>query len=321
MTTPMATPVATEGEVTTAGRFPLGTLNWGAIFGGAFTALGLWALLGAFGLAIGLSAVSPTDQGLGGVATWLGLWSLIIPILAMFAGVLLAARAANVVRPLAGMLHGVVVWGLTTFAGFLFLLMTATTAIGAAWTATTSAASLAGQTLSSVVSEVPGGRLAAGVGNFFGVDRSTLVSAINQQLPADRQVTAAQIQASLQDAVNTAILQGRMSREVFISALARNTRMNEAEAGRFATQLEEQWNQTTGAALSQVQAAADAARRGAMTVLDRVGKGFWWIFFSTLFGLGAAVAAGYLGARETRREGPRERVIAVRPTGPTAVPS
>lgn len=314
--------MTTEGEVTTAGRFPLGTLSWGAIFGGTFTAIGLWALLGAFGLAAGLSAVSPSDQGLGGVATWLGVWSLIIPILAMFAGVLVAARAANVVRPLAGMLHGVVVWGLTTFLGFLFLMGVATSAVGAAWTATTRAASFAGEALSTVVGEVQGARLAAGVGSFFGVDRSTLVNAINQRLPADQQVTAAQIQATLQDAVNTAILQGGMSREIFVSSLARNTRLSEAEAGQFATQLQEQWNQTAGAALAQLEAAADTARRGAMTALDRIGKGLWWIFGSTLFGLGAALLAGFVAARRSveRFEHPRERTIAVRPTG-TATPA
>src|SRR5687768_3322745 len=34
-------------------------IRWGAVFGGAVASLGIWALLYAFGLAIGLSSIDP----------------------------------------------------------------------------------------------------------------------------------------------------------------------------------------------------------------------------------------------------------------------
>jgi hypothetical protein len=37
-------------------------LSWGAIFGGTLVALGVWILLYALGLALGLSSVDPADR-------------------------------------------------------------------------------------------------------------------------------------------------------------------------------------------------------------------------------------------------------------------
>ncbi|HZI05155.1 MAG TPA: hypothetical protein VEZ71_14085, partial [Archangium sp.] len=42
---------------------PAVKVSWGSIFAGVVTALGLWALLYSFGLALGLSSINPQDAG------------------------------------------------------------------------------------------------------------------------------------------------------------------------------------------------------------------------------------------------------------------
>jgi len=291
---------------------PLGTLNWGAIFGGTFTSIGLWTLLGAFGLAAGLSAVSPQDTSIGGVGTWLGIWSLIVPVLAMFAGVLVAARAASVVRPMAGIFHGVVVWGLTTFLGAILLVMTASSAIGAAWTATKGAVSFAGQAASTMATEAPTAQFASGVANFLGLDRGAVVAEINRQLPPERQLTVAQLQNALQDAVHNAVRRGYMNQDVLIVSLTRETPLTEVDARKVAAQFQRQWHETAETALTQLETAGTMARRAAFSALDITGKGMWWLFGSMLLGLGASIAAGYFAASQIRGERPLERMMQYR---------
>lgn len=103
-------------------------ISWGAIFAGVVVVLAAQLLLGTLGLGIGASTVSPTTQqepmqGLGiGTAIWFGVSTL----LALFAGGMVAGRLAGMPLRMDGMLHGLVVWGLSTLLTFYLL----TTAVG-----------------------------------------------------------------------------------------------------------------------------------------------------------------------------------------------
>src|SRR5688500_18139947 len=97
-------------------------LSWGAIFGAAFVALGIWVLLYALGLALGLSALEPTSPNsarAAGIGT--GIWSLIAPLIALFVGGFVAARSSGVLERMVGALHGAVLWGLTTVFGIMVM--------------------------------------------------------------------------------------------------------------------------------------------------------------------------------------------------------
>src|SRR5687767_1869145 len=92
-------------------------ISWGAIFGGAVAALGIWALLYAFGLALGLSAVDPNDPGsIRGSSIFTGIWSILSPLIALFVGGMVAGHSAGIMTRLGGGLHGLVMWGVTTLA-------------------------------------------------------------------------------------------------------------------------------------------------------------------------------------------------------------
>src|SRR5262245_17914484 len=70
-------------------------IRWGAVFGGAIAALGVWALLYAFGLAIGLSTVDPHEGNVRGAGIFTGIWSIVAPLIALFVGGLVASRGSD----------------------------------------------------------------------------------------------------------------------------------------------------------------------------------------------------------------------------------
>jgi hypothetical protein len=301
-----------EQERTDAQLLGGGTLDWGAIWGGSLASIGLWILLTLFGLAVGLSAIHPREPNLKGVAIWLGIWTLIVPILALLPGVLLTGRAAKVGRPSVGMMHGMVVWGMTTFVAALLFLLTTMASLGTAITATTNTLSAAGQAVSTAVSEVPGSKLASGVGRFVGLDRDAVVAAINQRLPSGQHVTMAQLQASLQDAVDTAFQHGQMDQGIIIAALARHTSLSQPDAQRVADQLQKEWDQTAGGVMNQLRTSADTAVRITLSAVREIGANLWWLFCSMLLGLGTALGAGYMAARDTQHKRSREQPVLVR---------
>lgn len=125
-------------------------LSWGAIFGGTVAALGIWLLLYALGLALGLSAMEPASPGSArGAGIFTGLWSLITPLIALFVGGVVAARGAGVVTKSGGAIHGLVMWGLTAVGGVFLLASLLGTLIGGIASAGKAAVSAAGTAAAS----------------------------------------------------------------------------------------------------------------------------------------------------------------------------
>src|SRR3569832_846812 len=77
---PVAAGVVVGGSVDDRLLPAMPRISWGSIFGGAFAALGLWLLLYAFGLAIGLTAVDPSNPGsVRGSGIFTGIWGALAP--------------------------------------------------------------------------------------------------------------------------------------------------------------------------------------------------------------------------------------------------
>lgn len=96
-------------------------ISWGALFAGAAAALGVWILLYALGVALGLSTVNPDNPDtLRASGVFTGIWGLVTPLVALFVGGLVAGRSAGALNRGGGALHGLVVWSLTALGG-LFL--------------------------------------------------------------------------------------------------------------------------------------------------------------------------------------------------------
>lgn len=314
------TSAATEGVAVTAEvESGFSKLSWRSIFGGTFAALGVWLLLGAFGLAIGLSAVSPQDPSLRGVDIWLGVWALIVPILAMFVGTLVATRSSAALHRSTGILYGVVVWGVTSFLGAAFLLSTTRTVVGSSLSA---ASDIIGGVGSGAVAAVQGGgqgggnigQAAGAVANFLNIDRSDLVRAVNQELQQRGRPTIEpqQLQTALQDAANTALRQGSLSPDILVNSLAQHTNLEREDINQIATQIQNQWNETVGAVTGALSQVTSTARNAALSTLDAIGKGFWFLFGSQLLGLIAALGAGILATSGPMKPGAAERAPLLR---------
>ena len=100
-------------------------VSWGAIFAGAVVALVTGFVLNLLGLGIGLQAFDPASDPdtLGGFGIGQGIWAIVSSLLSLFAGGWVAGRLAGMPRKVDGMIHGVVVWALTTLLT-LYLLTT-----------------------------------------------------------------------------------------------------------------------------------------------------------------------------------------------------
>lgn len=108
-------------------------ISWGALFAGAAAALGIWILLYALGVALGLSTVDPNDTDTlrrSGVFT--GIWGLATPLVALFVGGLVAGRSAGALNRGGGAIHGLVVWSLTALGGLYLVANLFGSALGSA---------------------------------------------------------------------------------------------------------------------------------------------------------------------------------------------
>jgi hypothetical protein len=116
--------MTTRVSRTEVGRGAPFHVSWGALFAGAVAALGVWILLYALGVALGLSTVDPNDRDtLRASGIFTGVWGLAAPLIALFIGGLVAGRSAGVLGRGGGALHGLVVWSLTALGG-LYLVAT-----------------------------------------------------------------------------------------------------------------------------------------------------------------------------------------------------
>jgi hypothetical protein len=101
-------------------------VSWGALFAGTVLALVAQLLLSLLGMAVGLGVVAPgTAQGqAAGIGIGAGVWWTVSALISLFLGGWAAGRLSGMTYPSAGVLHGVVTWGIVTLLS-VFLLTTA----------------------------------------------------------------------------------------------------------------------------------------------------------------------------------------------------
>ena len=97
-------------------------LRWSAVFAGALVAVGLWVLLQLLGMGAGLAAVDLDDSGsLRSLGIGTTVWSILAPLLALFAGGVVAGRLATTFDPKVGATHALVAWAIASLAGIVAL--------------------------------------------------------------------------------------------------------------------------------------------------------------------------------------------------------
>lgn len=271
-------------------------VSWSAVFAGAITALGIWILLYAFGVAVGLSALNPeSTSSLKGSGIFTGIWSLVVPLIALFCGGIVAAFSASPATRGVGAVHGIVVWSLTSILVFMFF----ASLIG-------SALNVAGE-VGKTAAEATGGAVSQGLKS-FSLDANQVLQPINAKLQSEGKpaVTEEQLKAATQDALNNAVASGKLDRETLTQSIVSNTDLSQQDADDLANRVEKQFND----AKSKVSQVGQDVGHKAMQVSNTTGKLLWGVFASLALALISAVLGGIVGARpRLERE---ERVVGVR---------
>ena len=274
-------------------RDDLGTpfhINFRAIAGGTICALGIWVLLYALGLAIGLTSIDPDDAGsLRGSSIFTGIWGVVVPLIALFGGAFVASRSSGPINRVGGGLQGLIVWGLTALIGVWMVGRLFSAVIGGA----VDVGSTAVQAGAGIL---PSAAEASSAARTFGIDADDALGPVNGRLRAEGKpaVTAEQLRAATADIVNDAVRTGGLSRETIVAALADKTSLSQADAQDVAQRIEAQ----LAAARGRLGEVARDVGRGSLQVAETTGKAFWGLFAALLLGLLASIAGGMLGVTD-----------------------
>jgi hypothetical protein len=286
-------------------------MRWGAVFAGAAVSIGLWTLLQLLGMGAGLAAIDTNDAGnLRSVGIGTTVWSLIVPLIALFIGGMIAGRLSGSHMPRVGSIHGLVMWAITSVLGMIMMIwivsMIAASAIrvgGVAANATVSAVSSA----AGAAGQVDTGAAMS----TLGIDVNDLLGPINQKLEQQGKppVTADQLNAALSGVARRGLREGHVDRQVLVQELAANTSLSRADVEDLATQIEDRINRVG----ARLQEAKGQAQHMALQAAEATGKALLWAGLTLLLALFASVGGGALGARRNeefdRRGGPRTEVI------------
>jgi hypothetical protein len=91
--------------------------DWAAIWAGTFTFVAVWAVFGSLGYAIFGGLSSPGSTSLTpGAAIGMSIWAIILTIIAMYVAGLETGRLAMVTNRHDGLIHGMIMFGLSTMA-------------------------------------------------------------------------------------------------------------------------------------------------------------------------------------------------------------
>ena len=122
--------LAYRNEIST--RLP-GTTSWGAIWAGMFTFIAIWSVFGMLGEAIFATAASPNaPQPVSGMSVGLGIWSVVLTIIAMYVAGRVTGHIANAIDRGSRIMHGMAMFGLSVMAVIATVILGGTALSGGA---------------------------------------------------------------------------------------------------------------------------------------------------------------------------------------------
>lgn len=295
------------------------TMRWSAIFAGAVLSVGLWLLLQALGMGLGLAAVDAEDAGtLRGAGIGSGIWSLIAPLIAMFLGAIVTGRMCGSCSRKIGMLHGTVTWALATIVGMwavMALVMALVSGVsqvgGAAVTGTATVVS----TAATQAAKVDTGDVLA----TFGIDANDLLAPVNRRLEAAGKppVNAQQLSATVRAVAQRGVREGKLDREVLVSELARQTALSRADAEELANDFMARYGDFAARVQNSAAQIKEDVKEVALSAVDKTGKVLLFGGIMMIISLGGAIAGAAAGVQRARSRGDGDRVIGTTTTGTT----
>ena len=309
----------TEIDVTrTHGRAPVlertgFRLSWGAILAGAVVATALQMVLSVLGLAIGLGAWDHGDP-LGRFGTGAAIWVLVTALVTLFVGGLTTGRLAGVLTRGDGMLHGVVLWGVSTLlavwmmaggAGTLLggafgvlgrtAAATAGGVVGAAGQAVGAAASQAGDLdLATLQREVESVLVQSGVPELHPDSVQAAVADARGAATGER-VSNQQLAGEIAGMIGERA--GAVDRQAVANVIAARTDLDRAEADRLAERVERAATTARAQLASGIDTLRERTGEVAEGATDSLSSAAWWALLALALSAGAAAAGATMTAR------------------------
>jgi hypothetical protein len=107
--------------------------DWGAIWAGVFTFIAIWSVFGFLGMAVFASAAdSRTSSPLTGMGVGMGIWAIVLTIIAMYIAGRETGRLAAVASRHDGLIHGMIMFGLAVTASLVITIMAGNSLSGGA---------------------------------------------------------------------------------------------------------------------------------------------------------------------------------------------
>ncbi len=101
-----------------------GRTDWGAIWAGTFTFVAIWSVFGLLGMAIFASNANPNAPApVTGQSIGIAIWSIILTIIAMYVAGRETGRLAAVATRHDGLIHGMIMFGLSVVAAIVITLL------------------------------------------------------------------------------------------------------------------------------------------------------------------------------------------------------
>ena len=110
-----------------------GRTDWGAVWGGVFVFIAIWSVFGLLGMAIFASAANPeATRPVSGMGVGIGIWSIVLTIIAMYVAGRETGRLAGVTSRHDGLVHGMIMFGLSVMAILAITVLGGSTLTGGA---------------------------------------------------------------------------------------------------------------------------------------------------------------------------------------------
>jgi hypothetical protein len=100
--------------------------HWGAIWAGVFTFIAIWSVFELLGIAIFASIGTPNAGPAAGMGLGIGIWTIILTIIAMYVAGRETGRLAAVASRHEGLIHGVIMFGLSVAAAIVLATLAGT---------------------------------------------------------------------------------------------------------------------------------------------------------------------------------------------------
>lgn len=99
-------------------------VDWGAVWAGMFTFIGIWSVFGLLGAAIFASSANPgAARPISGMGWGMSIWAIVLTIIAMWFAGMETGRLAEASDRHHGVLHGMTMFGLSMAAVLLIVVL------------------------------------------------------------------------------------------------------------------------------------------------------------------------------------------------------